>query len=68
VPRLCELYSGICLTTEKKSTKKISVRVAQYRNNEQYNTQKKNSCTKYDVTEQKRTQNTQQRKLSIAGK
>jgi hypothetical protein len=47
-----------------------SVRVAKYKNNEQYNTtQKKNSNTeRYDVTEQQRTQNTQQRKLSITGK
>jgi hypothetical protein len=27
VPRLCELYSGICLTTEEKA-RKTSVRVA----------------------------------------
>jgi hypothetical protein len=36
----------------------------QYKNNEQYNTQKKNSNTEqYNVTEQYRTQNTQQRKF-----
>jgi len=35
VPRLVELYPGICLTTEGKARKKTSVRVAQYQNNEQ---------------------------------
>jgi len=35
VPRLCELYPDICLTTEGKARKKTSVRVAQYKNNEQ---------------------------------
>jgi hypothetical protein len=34
VPRLGELYPGICLTTEEK-VRKTSVRVAQYKNNEQ---------------------------------
>jgi murein DD-endopeptidase MepM/ murein hydrolase activator NlpD len=33
VPRLCELYPGICLRTEEKA-RKTSVRVAQYKNNE----------------------------------
>jgi len=28
MPRLCEVYSGICLTTEEKARKKTSVRVA----------------------------------------
>jgi hypothetical protein len=32
VPRLCELYPGICLTTEEKA-RETSVRVAQYKNN-----------------------------------
>jgi hypothetical protein len=50
VPRLCELYPGIWLTTEEKHGK-TSVTVpartshadtVQYKNNEQYNTQKKN--------------------------
>jgi hypothetical protein len=60
VPHLCELYLGICLTTEEKA-RKTSAGVAarttqadtvQYKNNEQYNTQKKNSNTEqYDVTE-----------------
>jgi hypothetical protein len=49
VLRLCELYPGICHTTEEKHGK-TSVRVAartsqagtvQYKNNEQYNTQQK---------------------------
>jgi hypothetical protein len=31
VPRLCELYPGICLTTEGKARKNL--RVAQYKNN-----------------------------------
>jgi hypothetical protein len=53
LPRLCELYPGICLTTEEKA-RKTSVRVAartsqadtvQYKNNKQHNTQKKNSNT-----------------------
>jgi hypothetical protein len=57
VPRLCELYHGICLTTEEKHGK-TSVRVAartsqadtvQYKNNEQYKTQKKNSNKKYNA-------------------
>jgi hypothetical protein len=52
----------------RKKHGKTSVRVAKYKNNEQYNTQKKNSNTEqYDVTEQYRTHNTQQRKLSITG-
>jgi hypothetical protein len=51
VPRLCELYPGIRLTTGEKNGK-TSVMVAartpqtetvQYKKNEQYNTQKKNS-------------------------
>jgi hypothetical protein len=60
VPRLCELYPGICLKTEEKYGK-TSVRVAartsqadtvKYYNNEQYNTLQKNSSTEqYDVTE-----------------
>jgi hypothetical protein len=33
VPRLCELYPGIYLTTEAKHGK-TSIRVAQYENNE----------------------------------
>jgi hypothetical protein len=61
VPRICELYPEICLKIEKKHGK-TSARIAarttqadtvQYKNNEQYNTQKKNSNTEqYDVTEQ----------------
>jgi hypothetical protein len=61
VPRLCELYPGICLTTEERHGK-TSVRAAartsqadtvQYNKNEQYNTQKKNTNTEYyNVTEQ----------------
>jgi hypothetical protein len=52
VPRLCELYPDICLYTLRKKHGKTSVRVAartaqadtvQYKNNEQYKTQKKNS-------------------------
>jgi hypothetical protein len=77
VPRLCELYPGICLITEEKH-RETSVRVAahtsqadtvQYKNNEQYNTQKENSNKEqYNVTEQYRPPNTQQRKQSISGK
>jgi hypothetical protein len=62
----------------RKKHGKTSVRVAartsqtdtvQYKNNEQYKTQKKNSNTQYyNVTKQYRTQNTQQRKQSISGK
>jgi hypothetical protein len=38
----------------RKTHGRTSVRVAQYKNNEQYNTQMKNSHTKqYDVTEQR---------------
>jgi hypothetical protein len=57
VPRLCELYPGICLTTEEKHGKP-SVMVAactsqadtvQYKNNEEYNTQ--NNTEYYNVTE-----------------
>jgi hypothetical protein len=53
VALLCKLYPGICLTTEEKA-RKTWVRVAarrtqedtlQYKNNEQYNTQRKNSNT-----------------------
>jgi hypothetical protein len=53
VPFRFELCPGICLTTEEKA-QKTSVRVAartsqadiiQYKNNEQYNTQTKNSNT-----------------------
>jgi hypothetical protein len=61
VPRLCELYPGICLTTEEKE-RKTSDGVAactsqadtvQFKKNEQYNIQKKNSNTEYyNVTEQ----------------
>jgi hypothetical protein len=77
VPRLCVLYPGICLTTEKKDGK-TSVSVAartspentvKHKNNEQYNTQKKNSNTEqYNVTEQYRTLNTPQTEQSISGK
>jgi hypothetical protein len=62
----------------RKKHGKTSVRVAactsqaetvKYKNNEQYNTQKKNSNTEqYNVTEQYRTQNTQQRKQFISSK
>jgi hypothetical protein len=53
----------------RKKHGKPSVRVAQYKNNEQYNTQNKNSNTKqYNVTEQQRTQDIQQIKQSITGK
>jgi hypothetical protein len=58
----------------RKKHGKTSARVAartsqadtvQYKNNEQYNTQTKNSKTEqYDVTEQQRTQNTQKRENS----
>jgi hypothetical protein len=53
VPCLCELYPGICLTSEEKNGK-TSVMVAartsqadtaQYKNNEQYSTLNKNSNT-----------------------
>jgi hypothetical protein len=44
--RLSELYPGICLTTEEKAWK-TSARVEKYKNNEQYNAQKKNSNTEY---------------------
>jgi hypothetical protein len=77
VPRLCELYLGIWLTTEEKDGK-TSVRVAartsqadtvKYKKNEQYNTHTKNSNKEYyNVTEQYRTLNTQQRKQSVPGK
>jgi hypothetical protein len=40
VPRLCELYPGIYLTTEEKA-RKASARAAQYKNNNQNNAQKK---------------------------
>jgi hypothetical protein len=50
VPRLCELNPGICLTTEEKARKTLRVAAhksqadtVQYKKNEQYNTQKKNS-------------------------
>jgi hypothetical protein len=39
VPRLWELYLGICLTTEENAD------TVQYKNNEQYNTQNTNSNT-----------------------
>jgi hypothetical protein len=51
MPFLCKLYPGICLTTEENHGK-TSVRVAartsqedtvQYKNNEQYNIEKRNS-------------------------
>src|SRR5215510_9566737 len=50
VPRLCELYIGICLTTEEKHGK-TSVREAQYKNNEkaQY---KNNEQAQYKNNEQ----------------
>jgi hypothetical protein len=61
VPRLCKLHPSICLTIEEKHGK-TSVRVAartsqadtvQYKNNEQYDSQKKNSNTEsYSGTEQ----------------
>jgi hypothetical protein len=49
--RLCKLYPGICLTTEKnhvKTSVKVAARTSQadtvqYKKNEQYDTQKKNS-------------------------
>jgi hypothetical protein len=69
VPRLCELYLDIYLTTEEEA-RKLSVRGAaptsqadtvQYKKNEQYNTHKKNNNKEqYNVTEQYRTLNTQQ--------
>jgi hypothetical protein len=60
VPRLYELYPGICLTTEEKARKTLRVAArttqadtVQYNKNEQYITQKKNSNTgHYDVTKQ----------------
>jgi hypothetical protein len=52
VPRLRELYPGICLPTEENARKKLRVAArtsqadtVQYKNNEQYNTQKENSNT-----------------------
>jgi hypothetical protein len=69
MPRLCQLYPGICLATEEKARKPLSqgssstsqADTVQYNNNEQYNTQKNNSDTEqYGVTEH-RTQ-------SISGK
>jgi hypothetical protein len=83
VPRLCELYSGISLTTEEKAWKTLSygssstpqADTVQYKNNEQHNTQKKNNNKEqYDVTEQYRTlnanggKNTQQRKQGKEGR
>jgi hypothetical protein len=57
VPRLCELYPGICFTTEEKARKNLRVAACttqvitvQYKNNERCNKQKKNSNTEqYDV-------------------
>jgi hypothetical protein len=51
VPRLCELYPGFCLKPEEKARESLSQVAArtsqadtiQYKNSEQYNTQKKNS-------------------------
>jgi hypothetical protein len=75
VPRLCDLNPGICLTTEEKSRKPLlgqqhvhHKQTVQYKNNEQYNTQKENRNTEQYVTEQYRTLNTQQRKQSVSGK
>jgi hypothetical protein len=69
VSRLCELYPGICHTTEKKHGK-TSVKVAartsqadtvQCKNNEQYNTQKKNSNTEQCNVTEHRTHNRENR-------
>jgi hypothetical protein len=76
VPHRCVLYPDICLTTEEKARKnlRVAARTAQadtiqHKENEQYNTQKKNSYTEqYNVTEHCRKLNTQQRKLSVSGK
>jgi hypothetical protein len=66
VPCLWELYPGIALQVRKKNGN-TSVMVAartsqgdtvQYRNNKQYNTQKKNIIAEYyNVTAQYRTEN-----------
>jgi hypothetical protein len=76
-PSLTSYTLAFALQLRKKHGKP-SVRVAsrtsqtdtvQYTKNEQYKIQKKNSNTKhYNVTEQQRTQNTQQRKKFISGK
>jgi hypothetical protein len=76
VPRLRELYPGICLITQEKARKNLRLAArtsqadtVQYKNNEQYNTQKKNSNTEqYKVIEQYRTLKKQQRKQSITSK
>src|SRR5215510_10515602 len=58
VPRLCELYPGICLTTEGKA-RKTSVRVAQYKNNEQAQ-YKENEQAQYKNNEQAQYKNNEQ--------
>jgi hypothetical protein len=52
VPRLGELYPGICLTAEEKARKTVRLAAhssqadtVQYKNKEEYNTQKKCSNT-----------------------
>jgi hypothetical protein len=58
-------YTLVFALQLRKKHGKPSVRVAQYKNNERYNTQKKSYTKYYDVTEQLTTQNTKQKKLSI---
>jgi hypothetical protein len=57
----CPIFASYTLVFAlqlRKKYRKTSVRVAKYKNNELYNTQKKNSNReKYNVTEQQRTQN-----------
>jgi hypothetical protein len=76
MPYLCKLYPGICLTTEHGKT---SVRVAahisqadtvQYKNNEQYNTQKRNNnrmvwCHRIIKNTEYRAQNEQHKVIRI---
>jgi hypothetical protein len=42
-PRLCKLYSGICLTTEEKARKNLSYGSSTYITSTQYNTRTMNS-------------------------
>jgi hypothetical protein len=43
VPRLGELYPGVCLATEEKGTEETSVRVAARTSQTEYNTRAMNS-------------------------
>jgi hypothetical protein len=77
---LCPVFAGYKLVFAlqlRKKHGKTSIRVAvrtsqadtvQYKNNEYYNTQKNCNTEQYNVTEQHRILNTQQRKQSISGK